>query len=118
MGKEVIEVQGVVLESLPNAMFRVKLIDEKYPDHEILAHISGRMRINHIKILPGDNVTVEITPYDLNKGRIIYRHKGGKAPVKAKEPTETTEEVQEEKVESPEIKEEAQEEEVKKESDS
>ena len=75
MAKEVIELQGVVLESLPNAMFKVKLTDERYPDHEILAHISGKMRINHIRILPGDAVTVEITPYDLNKGRIIYRHK-------------------------------------------
>lgn len=75
MGKEVIEVLGVVIEALPNATFRVKLTDERYPDHEILAHISGRMRINHIRILPGDKVTVELTPYDLTKGRIIFRHK-------------------------------------------
>jgi translation initiation factor IF-1 len=76
MGKEVIEVMGVVIETLPNATFRVKLTDERYPNHEILAHISGRMRINHIRILPGDKVTVELTPYDLTKGRIIFRHKG------------------------------------------
>lgn len=75
MGKEVIEVQGVVMESLPNTMFRVKLLDENYQNHEIMAHISGRMRIHHIRILPGDKVTIELTPYDLSKGRIIFRHK-------------------------------------------
>lgn len=75
MAKEVIEVQGEVVETLPNTMFRVKLLDENYKDHEVLAHISGRMRINHIRILPGDAVTVELTPYDLTKGRIIFRHK-------------------------------------------
>lgn len=83
MGKEVIEVMGEVLEALPNAMFRVKLVDEQYAGHEIMAHISGRMRINHIRILPGDKVTVELTPYDLSKGRIIFRHKeykGGRGP--------------------------------------
>ncbi len=71
MAKEVIELMGVVMEALPNATFRVQLEDER----EILAHISGRMRINHIRILPGDRVTVELTPYDLTKGRIIFRHK-------------------------------------------
>ena len=75
MGKEVIELLGLVTEALPNATFRVKLMDEKYPNHEILAHISGRMRVNHIRILPGDKVTIELTPYDLTKGRIIFRHK-------------------------------------------
>ena len=75
MAKEVIEVLGVVTEALPNAMFRVKLIDERYPDHMVLAHISGRMRINYIRILPGDKVTIELTPYDLAKGRIVFRHK-------------------------------------------
>lgn len=77
MAKEVIEILGVVTEALPNATFRVKLTDERYPNQEILAHISGRMRINHIRILPGDKVTVELTPYDLGKGRIIFRHKEG-----------------------------------------
>ena len=71
MAKEVIEVEGVVLECLPNATFRVKLTDEHYQNHEILAHISGRVRMNYIRILPGDYVTVEMTPYDLTKGRII-----------------------------------------------
>ena len=64
--QDAIEVEGTVLESLPNAMFRVKLEN----DHEILAHISGKIRMNFIKILPGDKVTVELTPYDLNRGRI------------------------------------------------
>jgi len=75
MAKEVIEILGEVAEALPNTMFRVKLLDENYKDHEVLAHISGRMRINHIRILPGDKVTIELTPYDLTKGRIIFRHK-------------------------------------------
>lgn len=69
--QDAIEVEGMVLESLPNAMFRVKLEN----DHEILAHISGKIRMNFIKILPGDKVTVELTPYDLNRGRITYRFK-------------------------------------------
>ena len=76
MAKEgVIEVEGEVLESLPNATFKVKIIDEDYPELEILAHISGKMRMNYIRILPGDKVTIQLTPYDLNKGRIVYRHK-------------------------------------------
>lgn len=76
MAKEVIEVLGVVTEALPNAMFRVKLIDERYPENTVLlCHISGRMRINYIRILPGDKVTVELTPYDLTKGRITFRHR-------------------------------------------
>ena len=67
-----IEVQGTVIETLPNAMFRVEL-DNK---HEILAHISGRMRKNFIRILPGDKVLVELSPYDLTRGRVIYRDPG------------------------------------------
>lgn len=70
--KEVIEVEGTVLETLPNAMFKVELEN----GHIILAHISGKMRMHYIKILPGDMVTIEMTPYDLTKGRITYRHKG------------------------------------------
>ena len=70
MGKEdVIEVQGAVLETLPNAMFRVKLES----GHKILAHISGKMRKHYIRILTGDKVTVQLTPYDLSKGRITFR---------------------------------------------
>ena len=72
MGKEdVIEVQGSVLETLPNAMFRVKLES----GHNILAHISGKMRMHFIRIFPGDKVTVELSPYDLTRGRITYRFK-------------------------------------------
>ena len=72
MGKEdVIEVQGTVLESLPNAMFKVELETGKV----ILAHISGKMRMHYIRILPGDKVTVQISKYDLTKGRIVYRYK-------------------------------------------
>ncbi len=72
MSKEdVIEMDGVVLEDLPNAMFRVQLEN----DHQLLCHISGRMRKHYIRILPGDKVTVQLTPYDLTKGRISYRHK-------------------------------------------
>lgn len=69
--QDVIEVEGTILESLPNAMFQVKLEN----GHVILAHISGKIRMNCIKILPGDRVTVELTPYDLNRGRITYRFK-------------------------------------------
>ena len=71
MSKDVIEFEGTIIESLPNAMFRVKLEN----DHEILAHISGKIRKNFIRILPGDKVRVEMTPYDLTIGRITYRLK-------------------------------------------
>ena len=66
-----IEVEGTVIEKLPNAMFRVEL-DNK---HVVLAHISGKLRMNFIRILPGDKVTMELSPYDLTKGRIIWRYK-------------------------------------------
>jgi len=66
-----IEVEGTVTEVLPNAMFRVQLPN----GHKVLAHISGKMRMHYIKILPGDKVTVELSPYDLSKGRIVYRGK-------------------------------------------
>ncbi|GAB6159509.1 translation initiation factor IF-1 [Howardella ureilytica] len=66
-----IELEGTVLEKLPNAMFRVELEN----GHEILAHISGKLRMNYIRILPGDKVTLEMSPYDLTKGRIIWRDK-------------------------------------------
>jgi translation initiation factor IF-1 len=68
--EEKITIEGEVLDALPNAMFRVKLENK----HEIIAVISGKMRMNYIRILAGDRVTVEISPYDLTKGRIIYRH--------------------------------------------
>ena len=68
---DAIEVMGTVLESLPNATFRVELDN----GHKVLAHISGKMRMHYIKILPGDKVTVELSPYDLSRGRITYRQK-------------------------------------------
>ncbi len=73
MAKEVIEVEGRVVEALSNANFKVELIGENYKGHTITAHISGKIRMNYIRILPGDIVTIEMTPYDLSKGRIIYR---------------------------------------------
>ncbi len=69
--EEVIQVEGVVLEPLPNAMFKVELDN----GHVVLAHISGKMRMHFIKILPGDRVSLELSPYDLTRGRITYRHK-------------------------------------------
>jgi len=69
--KEAIEVEGTVLESLPNAVFRVELSN----GHRMLAHISGKIRMHYIKILPGDKVLVELSPYDLTRGRITYRFK-------------------------------------------
>jgi translation initiation factor IF-1 len=76
---DVIEVEGTVMESLPNAMFQVELAN----GHKILAHISGKLRMNFIRILPGDKVTIELSPYDLTRGRIIWRGKpqSGKPPV-------------------------------------
>jgi translation initiation factor IF-1 len=78
MSKEVIEVDGKVVESLSNATFKVELLGDSYKGHTILAHVSGKIRMNYIRILPGDIVTIEMTPYDLSKGRIIYRHSGQK----------------------------------------
>ncbi len=69
MAKDVIRLEGKVTEALPNAVFRVELEN----GHRVLAHVSGRMRMNFIRILPGDQVTVELSPYDLSKGRIVYR---------------------------------------------
>lgn len=69
--QEVIELEGTVLDTLPNAMFKVELEN----GHEILAHVSGKIRMNYIRILPGDKVTVEMSPYDLTRGRITYRYK-------------------------------------------
>lgn len=72
MGKQdVIEIEGLVVDTLPNAQFKVKLQN----GHEILAHVSGKIRMHYIRILPGDKVTVEISPYDLTRGRITFRHK-------------------------------------------
>ena len=72
MAKDVLELEGVVTEALPNALFKVKLDGL---DKEVLCHISGKIRMNYIKIVPGDKVKVEINPYSLDKGRITYRYK-------------------------------------------
>jgi translation initiation factor IF-1 len=69
--QDAIEVEGTVVEPLPNAMFTVELAN----GHRVLAHVSGKIRMNFIRILPGDKVTVELSPYDLNRGRIVYRFK-------------------------------------------
>ncbi len=69
--KEAIEVEGIVIEALPNAMFRVELPN----GHEVLAHISGKIRMHYIRVLPGDKVLIELSPYDLSRGRITYRLK-------------------------------------------
>lgn len=69
--QDVMELEGTVLDTLPNAMFKVELEN----GHEILAHVSGKIRMNYIRILPGDKVTVEMSPYDLTRGRITYRYK-------------------------------------------
>ena len=72
MGKQdVIEIEGLVIDTLPNAQFKVRLEN----GHEILAHVSGKIRMHYIRILPGDKVTVEISPYDLTRRRITFRHK-------------------------------------------
>ena len=69
--EDAVQVEGTVVESLPNAMFRVELQNQ----HRVLAHVSGKMRMNFIRILPGDKVMLELSPYDLTRGRIIYRVK-------------------------------------------
>ena len=68
---EVVEIEGIVVEKLPNAMFQVELEN----GHRVLAHLSGKLKMNYIRILPGDKVTLELSPYDLTKGRIIWRDK-------------------------------------------
>ena len=73
MSKDVIELIGVVEECFPNTTFRVRITSEEAKDHKLLCHLAGRMRVNKVRILPGDRVRVEMTPYDLQKGRIVYR---------------------------------------------
>lgn len=73
--QENIRVDGVVISPLPNAHFIVKVISEGFEGHQVNAHISGKMRLNYIKIMPGDHVVLELTPFDLSKGRIVYRGK-------------------------------------------
>ena len=97
--EESIEMEGTIIEALPNTLFKVELEN----GHEIIAHISGKMRKHYIRILRGDKVTVQLTPYDLNKGRIIFRHKGNRPPVQetvkkeeVKAPEEETKETESE----------------------
>lgn len=101
--EEAIEMEGVVTEALPNTNFRVQLDN----GHVVIAHISGRMRKNYIRILMGDRVTVQLTPYDLTKGRIIFRNKDGKDSGKDKDSKDLKEnkEVKESKEAKEEIKE-------------
>ena len=73
MPKDVIELIGLVVETYPNTTFRVKILSPQAKDHELLCHLAGRMRVHRVHILPGDKVRVEMTPYDLEKGRITYR---------------------------------------------
>lgn len=73
MAKDVIELIGMVVETFPNATFQVKILSPQAKDHELLCHLAGRMRVNRVHILPGDKVRVEMTPYDLQKGRITFR---------------------------------------------
>lgn len=73
MAKDVIELIGIVEETFPNATFRVRVMSPQAKDHQLLCHLAGRMRVRRVRILPGDRVKVEMTPYDLQKGRIIYR---------------------------------------------
>ncbi len=80
MSKDVIELIGIVQESFPNATFRVRVISEQAKDHELLCHLAGRMRVHRVRILPGDRVKLEMTPYDLDKGRIVYRFPAGPLP--------------------------------------
>ena len=70
--QDVIEVEAIIIEALPSAMFKAKLVDN---DMVVLAHVSGKIRMNYIRILPGDKVTLELSPYDLTRGRITFRHK-------------------------------------------
>lgn len=73
MSKDVIELIGVVVEAYPNATFKVRVTSEQAKDHTLLCHLAGRMRVHRVRILPGDKVRIEMTPYDLQKGRIVYR---------------------------------------------
>jgi translation initiation factor IF-1 len=76
LGKDVIELIGLVEESFPNATFAVRVLSSEAKDHRVLCHLAGRMRVRRIRILPGDRVKIEMTPYDLRKGRIVYRYRG------------------------------------------
>lgn len=80
MSKDVIELVGVVEETFPNATFRVRITSPEAANHELLCHLAGRMRVHRVRILPGDRVKVEMTPYDLQKGRITFRFSNADLP--------------------------------------
>ncbi|HAI98979.1 TPA: translation initiation factor IF-1 [Candidatus Peribacteria bacterium] len=80
MSKDVIELIGVVEETFPNATFRVRITSDQVKGHELLCTLAGRMRVHRVRILPGDRVKVEMTPYDLEKGRITYRFRSDQTP--------------------------------------
>jgi len=82
VSKDVIELLGIVEEAYPNATFKIRVISEQAKDHTLLCHLAGRMRVHRVRILPGDKVKIEMTPYDLQKGRIVYRFLSGQ-PVPA-----------------------------------
>ena len=87
MSKDIIEAEGVIMQALPNAMFKVQLVSEEGPTgHVVLCTISGKIRMHYIKLVPGDKVKLELTPYDLTRGRIVYRLKDDKR----KKPTDDT----------------------------
>ena len=91
VSKDVIELIGVVEETFPNAMFQVRILSEQAKDHSLLCHLAGRMRVHRVRILPGDRVKIEMTPYDLQKGRIIYRFRSDQQlPELGEEPEEPT----------------------------
>lgn len=79
MSKAVLELIGIVEESFPNATFRVRILSEEAQNHILLCHLAGRMRKHRVRILPGDRVRLEMTPYDLGKGRIVFRFRAGEA---------------------------------------
>ncbi|MDD5623153.1 MAG: translation initiation factor IF-1 [Candidatus Peribacteraceae bacterium] len=79
--QDVIELIGIVEETFPNATFRVRLLSDQAKNHELLCHLAGRMRVHRVRILPGDRVKVEMTPYDLQKGRIVYRFRSDQDPM-------------------------------------
>lgn len=91
MTKAVIELIGVVEESFPNTTFRVRILSDQAKDHELLCHLAGRMRLHRVRILPGDRVRVEMTPYDLEKGRIIYRFRSDQLIPELEEEEESNE---------------------------
>jgi len=95
MSKDVIELIGVVEETFPNAMFQVRVLSEQAKDHSLLCHLAGRMRVHRVRILPGDRVKLEMTPYDLQKGRIIYRFRSDQPLPLETEAVEKTEDATE-----------------------